>query len=112
VIDKRRDALTRFMDASTKGWRECMSGNPQPAFELLRAMNPEQSFELSAFKIDQIKRHALIDGGDAAKLGMGAMTDERWRAVFELMSSNGVYAKDLDYRKAYSLEFVNKAPAR
>jgi NitT/TauT family transport system substrate-binding protein len=112
VIDKRRDALTRFMDASTKGWRECMSGNPQPAFELLRAMNPEQSFELSAFKIDQIKKHALIDGGDAAKLGMGAMTHERWKAVFDLMSSGGVYAKDLDYRKAYSLEFVNTAPAR
>jgi NitT/TauT family transport system substrate-binding protein len=43
---------------------------------------------------------------------MGAMTDERWKAVFELMSSGGVYAKDLDYRKAYSLEFVSKAPAR
>jgi NitT/TauT family transport system substrate-binding protein len=112
VIDKRRNVLTRFIDASTKGWKECMSGDAQPAFELLRAMDPEQSFELSAFKIAQMKKHGFIDGGDAATLGMGAMTHERWKAVFDLMSADGVYPKDLDYRTAYSLEFVNKTPAR
>jgi NitT/TauT family transport system substrate-binding protein len=112
VIDKRRDVLTRFVDASTKGWRECMYANPQPAFELLRAMDPEQSFELSAFKIDQMKKHAFIDGGDAATLGLGAMTHERWKSVFDVMSGGGVYPQHLDYRKAYSLEFVSKASTR
>jgi NitT/TauT family transport system substrate-binding protein len=89
-----------------------MSGDPQPAFELLRAMDPEQSFELSAFKIAQMKKHGFIDGGDAATLGMGTMTHERWKAVFDVMSANGVYPKDLDYRKAYSLEFLSKASTR
>ena len=84
---------------------------PAPAFELIGS-DPEQSFEFSAFKIAQIKKLALVDGGDAANLGMGAMTHERWKAVFDLMSGGGVYAKDLDYRTAYSLEFVNKTAGR
>jgi NitT/TauT family transport system substrate-binding protein len=112
VIEKRHDVLVRFIDASTKGWRECMYGDPQPAYELLRAMHPEQSFELSAFKIAQMKKHGFIDGGDAATLGLGAMTHERWKAVFELMAAAGIYPKELDYRTAYSLEFVNKSPTR
>jgi NitT/TauT family transport system substrate-binding protein len=112
VIERRRDVLNRFMDASTKGWMECMYGDPQPAYQLLRAMDPEQSFELSAFKISQMTKHGFIDGGDAATLGMGAMTHERWKAVFDVMSAGGVYAKDLDYKKAYSLEFVNKKSGR
>jgi NitT/TauT family transport system substrate-binding protein len=112
VIEKRRDTLVRFMDASIKGWRECMYGDPRPAYELLLAMGPEQSFELSAFKIAQMKKHGFIDGGDAATLGLGAMTHERWKAVFDVMSAGGIYAKDLDYRAAYSLEFVNKAATR
>jgi NitT/TauT family transport system substrate-binding protein len=112
VIEKRRDALVRFIDASTKGWRECIHGDPQPAYELLRAMHAEQSFELSTFKIAQMKKHGFVDGGDAATLGMGAMTHERWKAVFEVMSAGGIYPKDLDYRRAYSLDFVNKTPTR
>jgi NitT/TauT family transport system substrate-binding protein len=112
VIEKRRDALARFIDTSIKGWQECMYGDPQPAYELMRAVQPEQSFELSAFKIAQMKKHGFIDRGDAARLGLGAMTHERWKAVFDVMSAGGIYAKDLDYRAAYSLEFVNKTATR
>jgi NitT/TauT family transport system substrate-binding protein len=36
------------------------------------------------------------------------MTDARWKTLFEVMSSAGAYAKDLDYKKAYTLAFVNK----
>jgi NitT/TauT family transport system substrate-binding protein len=87
---------------------ECVTGDPRPAFELILAKSPEQSYELSTFKIAQIKRLNLVDGGDAAKLGIGAMTDERWKSLFDIMSAGGVYAKDLDYRKAYTGQFVNR----
>jgi NitT/TauT family transport system substrate-binding protein len=108
TIAKRRELVQRFIDASIKGWLECMAGDPQPAFGLLKAMDAEQSFELSAFKVAQMKKLGFVEGGDAARLGVGAMTDERWKSTFELMVAGGAYSKDLDYRKAYSLEFVNK----
>ncbi|OIQ63208.1 hypothetical protein GALL_552530 [mine drainage metagenome] len=42
-------------------------------------------------------------------MGIGAMTDARWAEFFNMASSQGVYPKTLDYKKAYSLEFVTPA---
>ncbi len=108
VIEKRRPALQAFVDASIKGWSQCVRGNPMPAFEAIKAMHPEQSIELSTFKIEQMRKHGFIDGGDAATFGIGAMTDARWAKIFDVMSTAGAYEKNLDYRKAYTLDFVNK----
>ena len=41
-------------------------------------------------------------------LGCGAMTDERWQSFYEGMRDVGLYPAGMDYKKAYSLEFVNK----
>lgn len=108
IIEKRRPALQAFIDASIAGWVQCVRGDPTPAFEAIRAASPEQTLELSAFKIAQIKKYGFVDGGDAATLGIGAMTDERWAKIFDLMSAAGAFPKDMDYKKAYTLDFVNK----
>jgi len=36
------------------------------------------------------------------------MTDERWKRFYETMTDAGAFPKGVDYRRAYSLEFVNK----
>lgn len=108
VVEKRRPVLQAFIDATIKGYAQCMTGDPTPASKAIVAISPEQSMELSAFKIAQMKKFALVDGGEAAKFGIGAMTDARWKEIFDLMSGAGAYPKDLDYRQAYTLEFVNK----
>lgn len=36
------------------------------------------------------------------------MTDARWETFFKDMVAAGIYPADLDYRKAYSLRFVNE----
>jgi NitT/TauT family transport system substrate-binding protein len=50
----------------------------------------------------------LVDSGDTAKLGIGAMTDERIKNFYEAMVKAGVEKPGLDYKKAYTLQFVNK----
>jgi NitT/TauT family transport system substrate-binding protein len=34
------------------------------------------------------------------------MTDARWKQTFDFMAGAGLTRADLDYRKAYTLEFV------
>ena len=51
----------------------------------------------------------MVDSGDSLKLGIGAMSDERWKAFHEVMSKQKVYEPDLNYKKAYTLQFVNKS---
>ena len=108
VVKERRAVLQAFVNASIKGYEQCLHGDPTPAFKAIVAISPEQSMGLSAFKVAQMAKYKLVEGGDAGELGIGAMTDARWKNMFDTMSAAGAYPKDLDYKAAYRLDFVNK----
>ena len=62
-----------------------------------------------AFTIATLKKYGIVDSGDAEKQGIGAMSDARWKTFFDQMAANGVFDKKLDYKKAYTLAFVDQA---
>lgn len=95
-----------FVEASRKGWEACMAGDYQPAMRAVLALVPTGGEDLFRFKMDQMKRRGLVDGGDAARLGLGAMTDARWRSFFDVMTQAGLYPASLDVRQAYTLDFL------
>ncbi|MCZ8310826.1 MAG: ABC transporter substrate-binding protein [Magnetospirillum sp.] len=107
-IAARPTVAQRFVDATIRGYAQCISGDPTPAFRAILAASAEQSPELSAFKIAQMKRYELVDGGDAKQLGIGAMTEARWKQIFDTMSQAGVYPANLDWKSAFKLDFVNR----
>ena len=55
-----------------------------------------------------MKRHGVVDSGDTLKLGIGAMTDARWKDFFDKMVKVGMVDRRTDYKKAYTLQFVDK----
>jgi NitT/TauT family transport system substrate-binding protein len=55
-----------------------------------------------------MKEYGIVDSGDAKTLGIGAMTDARMKDFFDEMVRAGVVKAQLDYRKAYTLQFVDK----
>ena len=65
------------------------------------------STDLIAYGVARMKQYGLVTGGDAQRRGILTMTDARWRTTFDFMASAGLAAPDTDYRKAYTLEFVN-----
>ena len=108
LVHDKPDVVRRFVDASIEGWYSYLYGDPAPGNELIKRDNPEMTDALLAYGIAKIKEYGIVDSGDAKTLGIGAMTDARWRDFFDTMSKAGVYRKDLDFRKAYTLQFVNK----
>jgi NitT/TauT family transport system substrate-binding protein len=42
------------------------------------------------------------------KLGIGAMTDARVKDFFDQMVKAGIVKPDIDYKKVYTLQFVDK----
>ena len=99
--------VQRFVDATRKGYEECVHGDATPAMKAITALNSGEDAALFNFKLSQMKARGLVDGGDAQKLGIGAMTDQRWADFFDVMSSAGVYPKTLDYKAAYTLTYSN-----
>ena len=64
--------------------------------------------ELLAYSLAKMKEYGIVDSGDARTLGIGAMTDARMKDFFDKMVRAGVVKAGLDYRKSYTLQFVNK----
>jgi NitT/TauT family transport system substrate-binding protein len=67
--------------------------------------NPEITEEVLAQAREKMRQYAIV-----APDGSGAMTDERWADFFKVASDQGVYPKDLDYKRAYTLRFTQARP--
>jgi NitT/TauT family transport system substrate-binding protein len=107
IVENNPDLVQRFVDASIKGWYSYLE-NPTPGNELIQQDNPEMTDEQLAFSLAKLKEYGIITSGDAETLGIGAMTDDRWREIFTTMSELGVFSDAVNYEAAYSLDFVNQ----
>jgi NitT/TauT family transport system substrate-binding protein len=63
---------------------------------------------LLGYGIAKIKEYGIVDSGDAKTDGIGAMSEARWGEFFDTMANASIYPKDLDFRKAFNLHFVDK----
>ena len=108
TIDSRAEVVQRFVDASAEGWAAYLGGDPGPADALIRRDNPEMTEALLAYGREALKKNFIVTGGDAATLGIGAMTEARWAGFFAAVADERLYPKDLDWHRAYTLRFVHR----
>lgn len=108
LVEKKPDLVQRFVDASAVGWYNYLYGDSRPGNALIKKYNPEMTDALLANSIAKMKEYGIVDSGDTMKLGIGAMTDAHWKSFFEKMVRAGVVKANLDYKRAYTLKFVNK----
>lgn len=108
LVERRPDLVQRFVDASAIGWYRYLYGDPSPGNALIKKQNPEMTDALLAYSIAKMKDFGIVDSGDAVRLGIGAMTDARMQSFFDTMVRVGVVKPGLDYKRAYTLQFVNK----
>lgn len=106
--DKKPDLVQRFVDASIIGWYTYLYGDNRPGNALIKKINPDVSDGLLAYSVDKMKEYGIADSGDTLRDGIGAMSDARMADFFGKMVRAGVTRRDIDYRKAYTLRFVNK----
>ena len=107
TIDKKPDLVQRMVDATILGWIDYLNGDPSAANALIKRDNPEMTDAIIAHAIAGMKQYGIVQSGDALTLGVGAMTDARWRDFFAFTAEAGIYPKDLAYRKGYTLQFVD-----
>jgi len=110
MVDEKKDVVQRFVTASLEGWAEYMKGGPAiaAANEAIKKDNPDMTDDKMAYALKVMNERGIVRSGDALKLGVGAMTDERWKRFYDTMTAAGVFPAGLDVKKAYSLEFINK----
>lgn len=92
--------VAKFVRASIRGWVDYLSGDAAPGNALIKADNPEMTDEILANAIAKMNEYKLM--GDKP----GEMTDARWQEFFDVMSKNGVYKTDLDWKRAFTTVFL------
>jgi NitT/TauT family transport system substrate-binding protein len=108
LVEKKPDLVQRFVDASAIGWYHYLYGDSRPGNALIKQQNSEMTDALLAYSIAKMKQYGIVDSGDTLKLGIGAMSDARMKSFFDKMVRAGVVKAGIDYKRAFTLQFVNK----
>jgi NitT/TauT family transport system substrate-binding protein len=108
LVDKKPDLVQRFVDASIIGWTNYIYGDNSAGNAMIKKQNPEMTDDLLAYCVAKMKQYGIVDSGDTATLGVGAMTDARMKEFFDEMVRAGVAKAGLDYKKGYTLQFIDK----
>ncbi len=108
LVEKQPDLVQRFVDASAVGWYHYIYGDNRAGNDLIKKHNPEMTDALLAYSVAKMKEYGIVDSGDATTLGIGAMTDVRMKGFYDTMVRAGVVKSGLDFKRGYTLQFVNK----
>ena len=101
--------VQRFVDATAEGWRSYLESDPRPGNALIKLANPEMTDALLDYGREALRAHGIVESGDALTGGIGSMTDARWAAFFASMVAAGLYPANLDFHRAYTLQFLHRA---
>ncbi|MEJ7931066.1 ABC transporter substrate-binding protein [Ramlibacter sp. AN1015] len=105
TVKDRPELVQRFVKATLEGWKSYMD-NPAAGNALIKQDNPKMDDEMLAYAHRKMKELKFFDGGDAARLGAGSMTDARWKATYDFMVSSGQLKPNPQWQQAYTLQFV------
>ncbi|MEB5963148.1 ABC transporter substrate-binding protein [Comamonas testosteroni] len=106
TVKERSKAVQAFVTASMEGWKSYLA-DPAPANALIKKDNPNMSDEQLAYSLGRLKEMQMVTGGDAAKLGIGVMTDARVKASYDfLVSAKLIDPAKVKQADAYNLSLI------
>ena len=107
TVKERPAAVAAFVKASMEGWKSYLKGDAAPGSALIKKDNPNMTDDRIAVGIKLLNESGMVFGGDAAKLGVGIVTDERMKKTFDMMvAMKLVDPTKVDVKKTYTTQFV------
>ena len=105
MIAEKPGVVERFVKASLEGWYDYMK-NPAPGNALIKVDNPKMTDGQLAFALERMKEMKAIDRGDAATLGVGIITADRYRQIYDFLVTGGLLDPKVDWKRAFDDRFV------
>lgn len=107
TLKKKPKQVAAFVKASLQGWRDYLKTDPAAANALIKKDNPNMTDDLLANGIKLMLATGMVLGGDAASMGVGAMTDARMKKTYDMMVAMKLLdPAKVDVKKTYTTEFV------
>ncbi len=107
TLQKRPTQVAAFVKASMEGWKSYLTGDSRPGNALIKKENPNMTDDLLAYGIAQMKERGMVMGGDAAKQGIGTISDERMKQTYDVLVQHKLLdPSKVDVKQTYTTRFV------
>ena len=90
MVAEQPELVAAFIRASIRGWRDFMTGDPTPAFELIMQKNPQQTLDLMQDTLAQMQRYSLTEGDNESGEELGQYNLARIGKVIEQLDQIGL----------------------
>lgn len=87
TVGTRGKAVEAFVRGTMEGWKSYLD-NPAPANALIKKDNPNMTDDQLAYSVAKLKETGIITGGDAARNGIGTMSEARMKASYDFLVAN------------------------
>jgi NitT/TauT family transport system substrate-binding protein len=109
TVRERPKAVAAFVKASMQGWRSYLLEDPAPANALIKRDNPQMTDDRIEVARRLMKESGMVLGGDAARLGIGVITDERMKRTYDMLVAMKLLdPKKVDLKRTYTTQFVRE----
>ena len=107
TVKERPKAVAAFVKATMEGWKSYLKGDAAPANALIKKDNPNMTDDRLANAIKLLNESGMVFGGDAAKMSVGVITDERMKKTYDMMvAMKLIDPAKVDVKKTYTTQFV------
>ena len=107
TVKERPKAVAAFVKATMEGWKSYLTGDPAPANALIKKDNSNMTDDKIAHGIKMLKETGMVMGGDAARMGIGVITDDRMKKTYDMLVAMKLLdPAKVDLKKTYTTEFV------
>ena len=105
LIEENPDLIERFLKATLKGFQFALD-NEEETLEIILRFAPEEDREHQRFML----RQEISDGvnGLTRANGLGWMTDEQWKLLYDDLIAFQGLEKPFDYKTAYDDQFLRR----
>jgi NitT/TauT family transport system substrate-binding protein len=111
LIDTKPAAVKSFVDATIQGWTDYLFGDSTKGDAAIKKDNPDMDDATLKQAREKMVAYGMVGPTTKDQGGIGVMTEGRWKEFFDVMATAGVYPKDLDWKKAFTLQFVGGGKA-
>jgi NitT/TauT family transport system substrate-binding protein len=109
TVKNRSKAVAAFVKGTMEGWKSYLN-DPAPGNALIKKDNPSMTDEQLAYSVAKLKEMGIVTGGDAPKLGIGMMNEQRIATNYKFLVDNKlVEPAKVGPNDAYNLSFVKDA---
>ena len=105
LIDERPQVVRCLVQGSQRGWADFMR-HPAAGFAEILRMSPEMNQGLLDYGLGVMRERQIVETPDTARLGIGVMTEQRWRDHAALLVASGVLPKGFDPGPALDTQFL------